>query len=487
VLFLILVGLTFFCGWVFLQRMERLYRGHIYPHVYALGVPLGGMTRAEAADALNGVASQVNTGLLILTDGDNRWSYAWSQAGMRVDVDATAEAAYAIGRSGGFEGQLSIWLHYHDVAPRFTFDAEAARGLLEELSKEASRPPTEATIRLENGKAVIVPGEAGRVLNVTNTLGRLQAVRGNLYRVEVPLEFEIVAPAVPDTESVTAQAEALLARSVTVSAYDVLTGETLTWTLDREIIAGWLHLVPGADGEPAVDVNLYAIRDTLMAMAQGLGDGRGFRFDEAAQQVFATFDAGGGAVSVYLTHPERVYAVQSGDTFTSLSAQFGMPPGLVAEANPGIDYDHLSVGQAITIPSQDVLTPYPVAPGKKIVISLSEQRMRVYENGALLDEWLVSTGLPDSPTHRGIFQILSKEEKAYASQWDLWMPYFMAIYPAGGSIYNGIHELPIMAGGRRLWEGALGHPASFGCVILGIPEAETLYTWAEIGVLVVIE
>ncbi|MDY0019686.1 MAG: L,D-transpeptidase [Anaerolineae bacterium] len=67
------------------------------------------------------------------------------------------------------------------------------------------------------------------------------------------------------------------------------------------------------------------------------------------------------------------------------------------------------------------------------------------------------------------------------------MPYFMGIYPAGGTVYNGIHELPILSSGQRLWEGTLGSPASFGCIILGIPQAETLYAWAEIGVVVVIE
>jgi len=113
--------------------------------------------------------------------------------------------------------------------------------------------------------------------------------------------------------------------------------------------------------------------------------------------------------------------------------------------------------------------------------------VRVYEQGALLYDWPTSTGIAPSPTHRGIFQVLSKTEKAYASQWDLWMPFFIAVYPAGGGVENGFHELPILANGQRLWAGSLGRPASFGCIILGIPEAETLYIWAEIGVVVVIE
>ncbi len=160
---------------------------------------------------------------------------------------------------------------------------------------------------------------------------------------------------------------------------------------------------------------------------------------------------------------------------------------MVAEANRDIDVDKLFVGQQIRIPSQDVLTPNMPVVGKRIVVSLAEQRTRVYENGQLLWDWPVSTGMKDSPTHAGTFQVLAKYEEAYASQWDLWMPYFIAVYPAGGGVENGFHELPILASGNRLWEGSLGHPASFGCIILGIPAAETLYNWAEVGVTVVIE
>jgi lipoprotein-anchoring transpeptidase ErfK/SrfK len=492
VLLLFLVAASFFCGWVFLQRMKRLYADHIYPHVYALGVPIGGMTTTEATRVLEGIAAQLDTGMLILTDGDQRWSFAWSQAGLRVDAQAMAEEAYRYGRDGGIEEQLSVWLHNDDTPLRFTYDAEAGRAVLEQVAAEASTPPVDPTIRLENGQVVIVPGESGRVVNVSQTLVALTTAKAGLHRVEVPLTFEIVRPVEPDTADITAQAEALLTRNVTLTAYDVLTDQTLTWVLTREMLATWLRLMPGPDGKPLVDANLYAIRDSLVALAEALGesspgDGRGFRYDEAAQQVFQTFDAGGGTVTLYLTHPERTYTVESGDTLTSLSAKFGMPSGLVAEANPGIDYNRLSVGQQIIIPSQDVLTPYMPVPGKRIVVNIDEQRVRVYENGVLLYDWPTSTGIATSPTHRGTFQVLSKTEKAYASQWDLWMPYFIAVYPAGGGVENGFHELPILANGQRLWAGSLGRPASFGCIILGIPEAETLYNWAEVGAIVVIE
>jgi lipoprotein-anchoring transpeptidase ErfK/SrfK len=190
---------------------------------------------------------------------------------------------------------------------------------------------------------------------------------------------------------------------------------------------------------------------------------------------------------LYLTHPERSYTVQAGDSISGIAAAFGMTPWHVVRANPDIDPDWLSVGQQLTIPSQDELTPHLPVTDKRIVVSVAEQRMRAYENGELVYEWPISTGVEDSPTHTGIFQVLGKEENAYASLWDLWMPHFIAIYAAGPDFHNGFHGLPTLSSGRRLWEGALGSPASYGCIILGLDEAETLYEWVELGVTVVVE
>ncbi|MGC9523128.1 MAG: L,D-transpeptidase family protein [Anaerolineae bacterium] len=486
-LLVLLVGIAAFCGWVFVQRMTRLYRDHIYPNVYALGVDLGGQTVDEAAAELEGVADEVDTGVLVLTDGDRRWSYPWSLAGLRVDTQGTARAAYRIGRDGSWQDQLSVWLYYHDVPPRFLFDTTAAQELLNELDGEVSTLPVEPSIDLVEGEVVIRPGEPGRVLDIPTILSRLREVGGTPYSVEVPLAFEIIPATELEAGDVVTQAEELLSREITVLTYDVLTDETLSWRLDRDEIATWLYLVPGEGGTPTVDVNQYAIQDTLIDLAQGLGDGRGFRYDEAAAKVLSAFDAGETEVWLYLTHPERTYVVQSGDTLIRLSEKFGMPPGLVAEANPDIDMDRLFVGQEIRIPSQDILTPNMPVLGKKIVVKLDEQRVYVYENGQLIHEWPVSTGIETSPTHRGTFQVLGKHEKAFASQWDIWMPYFVSVYLAGGGVVNGFHELPILASGNRLWEGSLGRPASYGCIILGIPAAETLYNWAEVGVTVVIE
>ena len=482
----LLMGLTAFCGWVFIRRMDRLYSDHIYPNVFALGVDLGGMSPDAATEALDAVGPYVDTGSLVFVDGEQRWSFPWSTAGLQVDAWGTAQAAYSVGRSGTWEDRVSVWLSYHDVLPRFLFDTSQARALLSELDQEVSQLPQDPEIKLEQGEVVVIPGEAGRVLDIPNTLAKLREAGESPERPEVPLVFETIPPAELETAELKEQAEAWLARQITLFSYDVLTEETLNWTLGRSEIGTWLYLVPGADGTPTVDINRYSIRDTLIQIAGQLGDGRGFRYEEAAEKIFRALDGGETQLWLYLTHPERTYVVQAGDTLTSLSAKFGMPAGLVAQANQDIDIDRLFVGQEIRIPSQDILTPNMPVSNKKIVVSIDDQRVWVYENGQVIYDWVVSTGIESSPTHRGTFQVLGKDEKAYASQWDLWMPYFISVYPAGGGVVNGFHELPFLANGQRLWEGNLGSPASFGCIILGIPAAQTLYDWVEVGVPVII-
>jgi lipoprotein-anchoring transpeptidase ErfK/SrfK len=126
-------------------------------------------------------------------------------------------------------------------------------------------------------------------------------------------------------------------------------------------------------------------------------------------------------------------------------------------------------------------TPVPALPGsKRIEINISEQRMYVWQGDQLVYKWVCSTGEPGRNTATGHFRILDKIPEAWAATWSLRMPYWMGIYWAG-SLENGIHALPILPNGARLWEGYLGSRVSYGCVILSTENARTLYNWAPVG------
>jgi tetratricopeptide (TPR) repeat protein len=116
-----------------------------------------------------------------------------------------------------------------------------------------------------------------------------------------------------------------------------------------------------------------------------------------------------------------------------------------------------------------------------IVIGIAEQRMHVYEGNQRIFDFVVSTGEPGRDTAIGDFKILDKIDVAYASTWNLDMPYWLGIYWSG-PMENGIHALPIVKHtGYKLWDGYLGQRVSYGCIILSDADAATLYNWAEVG------
>ena len=121
----------------------------------------------------------------------------------------------------------------------------------------------------------------------------------------------------------------------------------------------------------------------------------------------------------------------------------------------------------------------PSAGGKYILVSISEQHLYAYQDGQLVKSFVASTGMGNS-TRIGNFSVLDKIPNAYGATWNIWMPDWLGIYESG-SLENGIHALPILPGGARLWSGYLGTPISYGCVVLGVDEANWLYNWAEVG------
>nr|MBN1228252.1 LysM peptidoglycan-binding domain-containing protein [Anaerolineae bacterium] len=179
----------------------------------------------------------------------------------------------------------------------------------------------------------------------------------------------------------------------------------------------------------------------------------------------------------------RTHVVQRGETLTAIASRYGTSVWTLAQVNTIANPSLLYIGQTIMIPEGSDVSPsssYGAQSQKSIIVDISDQRTYVYENDSLLWTFVVSTGIPGRDTWRGNFQIQNKIPMAYASTWDLQMPYWLGFYWAG-SLQNGFHALPILSNGTRLWAGLLGQPASYGCVILSEYDAQLLYNWAEIG------
>ena len=123
----------------------------------------------------------------------------------------------------------------------------------------------------------------------------------------------------------------------------------------------------------------------------------------------------------------------------------------------------------------------PQKPKKSVIVDISEQRTYLFEDDELVHAFIASTGEPGRDTAPGQFAILNKIPMAYASTWNLDMPYWLGVYWVG-SYQNGFHGPPTKRDtGYTLWEGYLGQRVSYGCIILSMTDIQTLYYWTDIG------
>lgn len=124
-----------------------------------------------------------------------------------------------------------------------------------------------------------------------------------------------------------------------------------------------------------------------------------------------------------------------------------------------------------------------ITEGKYIDINLKSQVMTIFENGEVLDAYMVSSGKRGMETPQGTFHISNKTPRAWSAKYGLYMPYWQALVPSGDF---GIHELPEWPGGFKEGQAHLGTPVSHGCVRLGVGPAKRVYEFTEIGTPVVV-
>jgi len=119
---------------------------------------------------------------------------------------------------------------------------------------------------------------------------------------------------------------------------------------------------------------------------------------------------------------------------------------------------------------------------KKIIVSLSSQRMTLKLGEVTLKTFPVSTGAPKHPTPVGSTKIISKQEVRVAGSVPHYiMPKFLQFRKGG----FGIHALPSLANDHGVyWREALNHigsPRSHGCIRLLPEDANFTYDFAEVG------
>lgn len=455
----------------------------ILPGVSVGPVELNNLPLTEAATYIDNYWN--NTTHFVVLNEQYKWTVTPPNIGLWIDPVQTAQRAFDIGRNTGGVGEILQLATTQQVAvaPVVMFKEEYAREVLRDLAARLEIPPVDARLAQDaQGHWVAQPGVDGWGVDVEGAIAKIKADPQALLQAGyLQLPMVAIKPVISDLSTELERIAVHYERPIQLRAWDAITDELLTWTLPQELVAGWVHL-DDPHGEPYITVDTAQFEQYLAEWETTIGN-REIDFKDPVEQLDDVW-TGGGVYTIFLRHKATQYTVNYGDNLVRIGFQVGMPYWKIQEANPGTSIFNVSAGQVLTIPSKNEMLPYPPVFGKRIVISITEQHMWVYENFALKSEHVISTGMSNSPTLPGVFQIQTHEINAYASNWDLWMPHFMGIYEAVPGFMNGIHGLPVLSSGVRLWANVLGQRASYGCIILDLASGEALYNWAENGVVV---
>lgn len=458
----------------------------IMPGVRVFRVDVGGLSLDEMQGQLETLWQRP---LILLDSEEQTWVASPQALGFVLDIEATTGQARIIGRT--FDS-LEGWLESKgqvDVGPVYSLDVVTTEAFLLAIAAQTNKSAVDAGLVIRNGRAEMTPALEGQALNIKATLSQIERnPEIILDESRLLLVIDPLYPDIVDASDAVKSANEMLSTVYTIETFDPVAGQVSANEVLPEAWLGWLTLEINEDGQPEWLVEKSHLKTFLDETSNSLGPGRYLKTSEAVSAIEQAIANGETDFPLRIYYSERQHVVQQGETLTSIGRQYGMPYPWIQQANPGLE-DHLYSGQTLVIPSPDQLLPLPVIDNKRIVVSISEQKTRVYEDGNLKWEWLASTGINDSPTSPGIFQIQSHEPNAYAGNWDLWMPNFLGVYrPVPGSEFmNGFHGFPTRSGYNLLWTGDLGRRVTYGCILLSTENASTLYDWAEDGVIVEVQ
>ena len=457
----------------------------ILPNVQVGSVAVGGTSLKEATERIDQFYNQRRR--IQVSDGLRVWHLAPVELGLLVDAPRSSQRAFEYGHEPNVLKNLSALFQSlgtpYRVSPLTILDTNQAALRLQQLNEEVRQQPKPPTVLVEQGQIRWVEGEMGYEINMEETLRQMIAdPAGIMERGELRLSLKPIPPPSVDTAQAQIQLETFLQRAANLTVYDPIKDEWLKLPVTPEMVSRWLQ-VEMVGQQATLRLNEQEVKSDLNTLGQELGGNRYLDGEKLAPLIVRQLESG-EATFLRLNYRPTTYVVQAGDTLLKIAWKLGFPMWKILEANPGLDPDRLLVGQEISIPSKDEMLPLEIVPNKRIVISISKQRLMVYENGKQIKKFIISTGVDRSPTQPGVFQLLTHKANAYASVWDLYMPNFLGIYEAWPGFMNGIHGLPTLSNGTRLWANVLGRPASYGCIILDLPDSKFLYNWAENGVVV---
>ena len=326
--FLLMIGLA--------VGYDLAYQGRIFPGVGVAGLDLSGKSEAEAKQLIAGRISFPEQGKVVFQEGSQVWIAHPVELGLFLDADASALAAYQVGRQGNIFARLGdqfeAWYFGLDLPPLLVYDEQSAQNYVRRIASEVDRPTVEASLKIQGVDVVVLPGQIGRSVDVDATLAPLQNQLRNLTDTILPVMVNESPPAILDVSQQAEIARQILSAPLTINVPDPAEGDPGPWTFEPQQLAEMLtiarvELAEGATYQVGMDTSRLTkiLNDQAPKLARQPADARFIFNDETRQLEVIQPAVTGRSLDVATAVQDINQALVAGEHQVALTLQYTQP------------------------------------------------------------------------------------------------------------------------------------------------------------------
>lgn len=454
----------------------------LLPGTHVAGVDVGGLSVAEARQAVDERAAVRLDEPIVVTAEDARWRVTPRELGAEVASREAVEAALAEGASAGWWELASVrWFGGDlDVDATSAVDPDRVDAVVGELAQEFDREPRDAAFQWSTQGIDLRGHRQGRRLYQGGLAADLaEAVRAGEREVTAEVNRAPVAVTTDQLEPYVEEADGLVDQSLRHQV--TVTAEQRQWTVTPTDVGA----------EP----DLEALRQAAVdADAGGLADGtrQGGPLTIPDEGVRAMVEQWAGELDIA---PQNAQLNSSGGRLEFEPHQTGRA---VERESAAAELDEALRGQTDRV----ALSLEPVEPDTTLddyqhvlLLRQEERKLYHYVNQQVQAEWDVAVGAGGSPTPTGQFVVGAKRHRPTwynpdPSGWGSNMP---EIVEPGASNPLGLRALNWNQNGADTLirfhgtavESSIGRAASKGCVRLTNSDVVELYDRVPQGTAIV--
>jgi lipoprotein-anchoring transpeptidase ErfK/SrfK len=437
--------------------------------VAADGVTVGGVdVGGSSADQLTRVATALaaEARLDLSYEGQTRRA-SLAELGVAVDAEATVEAALKADPGASRLARNAAWAK-QNVPLSLTWDNWTAKTWLSQNFDVGAAEPKAAQVGFDAaaGSFTVTLGRSGWVFDLEPVKAAVTALAADPGR---PVACAVkLAPAAAPISDQAAMAAAERANHNLSLTLRFSTAAGAAYTATPADIADWTLLVPDMTTDR---IDVFYDADDLEPRLERLLNAHLAR-DGTPRRLIVTAD------------DQAVGQADPGTPGTAVGELGELAETLSQLLGQGLGADLVAPTVAAEPPTVVTrLSGPPPAKGQWVDVDLTTQMTSLFEDGGFVAAFLISSGLSETPTPPGTYQVYAKvalqtmsgrnaDGSAYSIPDVPWATWFWGDY--------GFHAA------YWLDESEIGRPQSHGCVNMRVDDAKFVFDWAATGTTVVV-